>query len=99
MSSYGDGVSKFFLVYHDMSSMNFHGEKTLDDLALHAMRMESYRPGYRERLLAHITDLGALLATYDFESTHEHDWIATIVGDEEVGQHCADERCGATKEE
>lgn len=27
MSSYGDGVNKYFLVYHDTGSMNFHGGK------------------------------------------------------------------------
>lgn len=72
------------------------GEKTLDGLALHAMRMESHRPGYRERLLAHITDIGALLATYDFEMSHEHVWEDSVEGDEVIGKHCS---CGATQED
>lgn len=96
MSSMGDGVSKFFLVYHDMGSMNFHGERTLNDVAALAMRTASYREGYRERLVQHIADMKNLLVTYDFKMSHEHEWEDSVAGDEIVGKHCS---CGAIKDE
>ncbi len=49
MSSMGDGVSKYFLVYHKNNFMNFCGEKTLIDIADLAMRKHTCTMSKEER--------------------------------------------------
>lgn len=67
--SMSDGVHKYFLVYHDLGAMHFSGEKTLNELAQLAMRTDSWRDGYRQRLMDHITYMNELLVQYDIEMT------------------------------
>ncbi len=93
MSGMSDGVSKYFIVYSDGRAMHFDGFKTLEDLAQQALFMETWKPGWEDRIAKFKADLDARIE----RDTHEHDWVESVEGDEVVGKHC--ETCGAVYEE
>jgi hypothetical protein len=45
-----DGVSKVFIVRHEGGSMHFDGHDTLNEAALHLLRMDSYKPDWAQRM-------------------------------------------------
>jgi len=92
MSGMADGVSKYFIVYHDGGSMHFDGFKTLNDLALQALFNESWRPGWDERIVKFKADLDARIE----RDNHEHEWVDSVDGPDMVGKHCA--TCGEEKD-
>jgi hypothetical protein len=45
-----DGVNRFFILYHDGSSMHFEGAKTVEEAAFNALRIGSYREPWAARV-------------------------------------------------
>lgn len=70
MSGLIDGVSKVFVVYHEMGSMHIDGSRSFEEAAMQCLKHDSYKGDFVARL-------EAFKATIDkaiFDHTHEHAW-------------------------
>jgi hypothetical protein len=61
MSGMVDGVSKFFIVYHDGGAMHMEGFTTTEDMAIAALCIHSWRGNWVERAEAFKSRLEALI--------------------------------------
>jgi len=95
MSGYYDGVNTVWIVRHGMGGkgLDFEGFKTLDEAAMQLLFMDSWKPGWEERIQKFKEALDKRYA----EAIHEHDWVDAVEGDNVVGKVCS--TCGAPRED
>lgn len=94
MSAFSDGVNKVWVLrtHAPREGMDFEGFSSLEDAALQLLFMDSWKPGWEER----IQKFRAALDRRYADAIHEHDWVDAVEGPEVVGKVCS--TCGAVQE-
>lgn len=83
-----DGVNKVFILRHDSGAMHLEGFKTLNELAAHALRMDSWKPDWEQRM----REFRATFEHIAKYHNHDHTWT-------EGGHGEAVCECGAVADE